>query len=148
MKTFTATLSIILLMSVSSQAQTSTYYNPKGIALKGYDVVAYFTDGAAVKGDKKFSISWDSTTWHFRNQKNLDVFKADPQKYVPQFGGYCAYGASENHKAPTQPDAFTIVDGKLYLNYNRGVKELWLKDSAEHIRNAEENWPALKHQKF
>jgi YHS domain-containing protein len=148
MKTFIATLSLILLMSVSSQAQTSTYYNPKGVALKGYDVVAYFTDGAAVKGDKKFSISWDSTTWHFRNQKNLDSFKADPKKYVPQFGGYCAYGASENHKAPTQPEAFTIVNGKLYLNYNKDVKELWLKDSAEHIRNAEENWPALKHQKF
>lgn len=130
-----------------SGAQTVTYYNPDGVAINGYDPVAYFVDHAAVKGVKQFSYSWQGTEWHFKNQANLDAFKADPEKYSPQFGGYCAYGASEDHKSPTEPAAFTIVNGKLYLNYNLKVKELWMKDTNGNIRKAEANWVTLKDKK-
>ena len=136
---------ILFTFSVScSVAQTTQYFNSGGVAIKGYDPVAYFSENAAVEGSKQFSYSWQNVEWHFKNQVNLDSFKANPEKFVPQFGGYCAYGASENHKSPTEPVAFTIIDQKLYLNYNLKVKELWLKDTKGRIEKAERNWVTLK----
>jgi hypothetical protein len=79
-------------------------------------------------------------------QANLDAFKLTPEKYAPQFGGYCAYGVSDDHKSPTDPDAWTIVDGKLYLNYNADVKTLWTKDQAGLIQKANELWPTIKNK--
>ena len=118
----------------------------KGVAIRGYDPVAYFTDSKAVKGSKKFSYTWLGTEWRFRDKGNLEQFKSDPEKYAPQFGGYCAYGVSENHKSPTDPDAFTVVNEKLYLNYSIMVKELWTGDREKHIVNAEKNWVELKNK--
>jgi len=129
---------------VLANAQSPAYYNEKGVAIKGYDVVAYFTDHTPVEGSKNFSYNWEGTEWHFKNQANLDAFKANPVTYAPEFGGYCAYGVSENHKAPTDPAAFTIVDNKLYLNYSPEVKKLWIKDTKGRIKKAEENWQKLK----
>lgn len=129
-----------------SEAQTR-YFNKSGVAINGYDPVAYFTDNKPVEGSKQFSYSWEGAEWHFRNQQNLDTFKQNPEKYAPQFGGYCAYGVSEDHKSPTQPEAFTIVDQKLYLNYNMKVKELWMKDTKGRIEKAEGNWVTLKDKK-
>lgn len=139
-------LTIILLATSGHYVlcQTSPVFSPDGIAIKGYDAVAYFLDGEPVKGVKEFSHSWQGAEWCFKNQTNLDIFKADPEKYTPQFGGYCAYGASENHKSPTEPAAFTIVNNKLYLNYNQKVKELWIKDTIQNIKKAEINWITLK----
>lgn len=129
------------------KAQTgSTFFNSKGIAVRGYDVVAYFTDKAAVEGKKEFVFNWEATDWYFKNQENLEAFKANPSKYAPQFGGYCAYGVSENHKSPTDPNAFTIVDDKLYLNYSLKVKELWIKDTKGRIEKGESNWKNLKNK--
>ena len=139
---FTFTL---FILSVScSLAQTTSYCNSDGIAIKGHDPVAYFSENAAVEGLKQFSYSWQGVDWWFKNEANLAAFKANPEKYAPQFGGYCAYGASENHKSPTDPAAFTIVNDKLYLNYNMKVKELWSKDSKGRIEKAEKNWVTLK----
>jgi hypothetical protein len=87
-------------------------------AIGGYDPVAYFKESKPVKGQDQFTFVWKDATWKFSSAENLNDFKATPEKYAPQFGGYCAYGMSENHKAPTSPDAWTIVDEKLYLNYN------------------------------
>jgi len=143
-------ISVFLLVFaiVSVNAQTSpSYCNEKGIAIKGYDAVAYFTDHAAVEGSKKYSYTWEGTEWHFKNQDHLDAFKTNPEKYAPKYGGYCAYGVSENHKAPTDPHAFTILNDTLYLNYNLKVKEMWIKDTNGYIKKAEKNWETLKDQK-
>src|SRR5690349_21396347 len=126
---------IIILFAIAGHyalAQSSPVFSQDGIAIKGYDAVAYFLDGEPSKGVKQFSYSWQGAEWHIKSQTNLNIFKATPEKYAPQFGGYCAYGAMENHKAPTEPAAFTIVNSKLYLNYNQKVKELWVKDTIQN----------------
>src|ERR1700754_788456 len=124
-------LILFVLVAGNFAAQSTNYFNTSGVAIKGYDPVAYFKQNAAVKGDKQFVYSWEGTKWQFASQENMNAFKADPAKFAPQFGGFCAYGVSEDHKSPTEPDAFTIVDDKLYLNYNKDVRDLWKKDMKE-----------------
>lgn len=128
-------------------AQSSNYFNKNGVAIRGYDVVAYFVDQAAVKGIKEFSYSWQGAQWYFKNQGNVNAFKENPEKYAPQFGGYCAFGVSENHKSPTDPSAFTIANDKLYLNYNAEVKTMWVKDIKGNIEKGKNNWVRLKAEK-
>jgi hypothetical protein len=134
----------VLLISSASFAQKAAIFNEKGVAVHGYDVVAYFTDSKPVKGDSKFAFNWNNATWYFAGQQHLDLFKASPDKYAPQYGGYCAYGLSENHKAPTIPGAWSIVNGKLYLNYSMGVQTDWKKEQAKRILDADKYWPAIK----
>ncbi|MEM7357764.1 MAG: YHS domain-containing (seleno)protein [Pseudomonadota bacterium] len=112
-------------------------------AIKGYDTVAYFTEGKPVKGDEEFSTEYNEATWLFSSQENLDLFKADPEKYAPQYGGYCAYAVSQNTTASIKPELFTIVDGKLYLNYNESINDKWRANKAEFIADADQNWPKL-----
>lgn len=135
-----------LLIAGTVSAQKAEVFSTSEGAIKGYDPVAYFTSGKPEKGDPQFSFRWNDADWNFSNQKNLDAFKLSPEKYAPQFGGYCAYGVSDNHKSPTDPDAWTIVDGKLYLNYNKQVKELWSKDKPGFIMKANELWPTIKNK--
>ncbi len=144
-----ALFSIIVFVASAgcSIAQTTQYFNSNGVAIRGYDPVAYFTESKPVEGSKEFKYSWQGVEWHFKSQANLDMFKADPEKYAPQFGGYCAYGVSEDHKSPTEPAAFTVLDDKLYLNYNTQVKQLWMKDTKGRIEKAETNWATLKDKK-
>jgi YHS domain-containing protein len=105
---------------------------------------SYFADGKPVKGINQFAFSWNNATWYFSRKAHLDSFKTNPDKYAPQFGGYCAYGVSENHKAPTSADACTIVNGKLYLNYNTDVMAKFRKDINNRIDLANKNWPSVK----
>lgn len=141
-------LVIILLFMVSlNGANAQPIFTANGLAIRGYDPVAYFTDGKPVQGLPAFTYSWQGAEWRFKDKANLDLFKANPEKYAPQFGGYCAYGVSENHKSPTEPDAFTIVDDKLYLNYNLKVKEIWSRNRDERIVKANINWTGLKNEK-
>ncbi len=100
-------------------------------AIKGYDTVAYFTEGKPVKGRAEFSTTYMDATWHFSSEQNLQLFITNPEKYAPQYGGYCAYAVSRNTTASIKPDIFNIHDGKLYLNYNAGVQRRWLKKNAE-----------------
>ena len=132
-----------MLLSASIHAQTTFYSNKNGLAIKGYDPVAYFNEQKAVEGKNDFFYDWSGVKWLFKSQANLDAFKMEPQKFAPQYGGFCAYGTSENHLSPTDPNAWTIVDGKLYLNYNKDVKGLWSKDIPERIKKADANFPAL-----
>ena len=134
---------VALLLSVSTFAQTTSYFNTNGTAVKGYDVVAYFSEQKAVAGNVAFVYDWSGSRWLFSSQANLDRFKATPEAYAPQYGGFCAYGLSEKHKAPTDPNAWTIVDNKLYLNYNPATKEAWSKDISGRIKKANEVWPSL-----
>jgi YHS domain-containing protein len=145
MHRFITTVLVILAWSVS-EAQVQQLFKVNGVASNGYDVVAYFKEHAAIKGSDQFAATWEGAQWWFSSKENLEAFKQNPQSFAPQFGGYCAYGVSENHKAPTEPTAFTIVDGKLYLNYNLSVREKWAKDTKGYITRAEGNWPALKLQ--
>lgn len=134
---------LTLLISATGEAQDIKYYNTKGIAINGYAPVACFLQNKAVEGTDSYSTDWSGSKWKFISQANLDSFKIAPEKYVPQYGGYCAYGCSENHKAPTDPNAFTMVGNKLYLNYSLKVKEFWLKDTSGKIKAADGYWPAL-----
>jgi YHS domain-containing protein len=145
MKEFTTVLFSLIFLS-SSVAQSGETFTTKDGAINGYDPVAYFTEGKATKGKKEFSTTWNGAQWLFSSENNLEAFKTAPEKYAPQYGGYCAYGASEGHKSPTQPDAFTIVNDKLYLNYNKNVKIEWNKNQNERIQAADQNWPTLKNQ--
>ena len=137
---------LLFLVSTSAQllAQETDVFQKDGIAIRGYDPVAYFKQSKPVKGQETISYDWNGVKWLFSSDENKEDFKANPEKFAPQFGGYCAYGLSENHKSPTEPDAFTIVDDKLYLNYNLKVKELWKKDISGRIKKANELWPVLK----
>ena len=114
-----------------------------GLAVQGYDVVAYFTQDKPVKGESAFQYEHDGGIYHFSNAANRDVFASDPEKYVPAYGGYCAYGVVQGSKVPIEPDKFTIVDGKLYLNYNASVQSTWEKDIPGYITKADKNWTTV-----
>lgn len=129
---------------ITSVGQDGTYTTTDGFAIKGYDPVSYFTEGKAIPGVDAYVFEWSGVKWKLSSMANLEKFKQEPLKYAPQFGGYCAYGCSENHKSPTDPNAFTIVNNKLYLNYNTKVKEMWIKDTAIRITNADTYWKSLK----
>lgn len=123
------------------------YYTEKGVALDGQDVVAYFTQGKLVMGVSQFKHNWGGTTWIFASAANRDLFAKNPEKYAPQYGGYCAQAASEGNLVATQPDAWKIVDGKLYLNYDKKVQAQWMGDIPGHIVLANKNWPAILNNK-
>lgn len=115
-----------------------------GLAVHGYDVVAYFTQDKPVKGDARFAAVHGEATYRFSSQANLDAFAANPQKYVPAYGGFCAYGVSVNAKFDGNPENWKIVDGKLYLNLDSNIQQAWLKDVPGNIKKAEAIWPGIK----
>lgn len=145
MKTFTVLLLFIISTTFSAQKK---YYTKNGYAVEGYDVVAYFSK-KAVKGKKEFTTIYDETKFKFINKENLKKFKKSPKKYLPQYGGYCAYAvALKGKKVSINPETFEIRDGKLYLFYNSwGINtlNLWNKEGAEDLkRNADKNWKKIE----
>ena len=144
MKKLIVSMSLLFFISLAVVAQKAEVFSPSDGAIHGYDPVAYFKESKPVKGDRKYSLSWKSATWYFASQQNLDSFKADPGKYAPQYGGYCAYGLANGHKATTEPDAWLISDGKLYLNYDKDVQVKWKKKQTEYIQTADKIWPGIK----
>ena len=119
-------------------------FSTKDGAIRGYDPVAYFRDGKPVKGSPQFMHEWMGTQWRFANAANRDAFAAEPSKYAPQYGGYCAWAVSQGYTAEIDPDAWTIKDGKLYLNYSKSVQATWAKDIPGNIAKGDRNWPELK----
>lgn len=113
-------------------------------AIKGYDTVAYFTAGKALKGTDSFTFQWHNMTWYFLSSENRELFVAAPGKYAPQYDGYCAWAMTEARKAITDPEVWTIVDGKLYLNCSREAYGKWSKDIPGNIKKADANWLKLK----
>jgi YHS domain-containing protein len=140
----TMTILFVFFTFCQSFAQSSEVFTTEEGAIHGYDPVAYFKEGKPLMGKKEFSFQWNGAQWFFSSKQNLETFKSNPGKYAPQYGGYCAYGTSVGKKSPTQPDAFTIVNNKLYLNYNEDVKVLWNKEQKECIKKADQNWPTVK----
>ena len=112
-------------------------------AILGYDPVAYFTDGKAVKGQDGLAFDYLGAKWKFASQAHLDLFRANPDKYAPQYGGYCAYGVSQDNLVSIEPGKFKIFEGKLYLNYDADVQAKWLKDPAGYIKLADAKFQAL-----
>ncbi|MFA5072801.1 MAG: YHS domain-containing (seleno)protein [Nitrospirota bacterium] len=113
------------------------------VAIKGYDAVAYFKYSKALKGSDSFAFQWHGMTWYFAKKENRDLFAANPEKYAPQYDGYCAWAMSEGRKAITDPEIWKIVDGKLYLNCSKSAYEKWSKDIPGNIKKADENWMKL-----
>ena len=112
-------------------------------AINGYDPVAYFTVGKPVKGLETMVYEWMGAKWKFSSQANLDLFKANPEKYAPQYGGYCAYGVVQDALVKVEPEQFTVREGKLYLNYNAEIQAKWLKDPAGFIKQADTKFTEL-----
>lgn len=130
--------------SLSFAADTQIYSHKKHGAIRGADVVAYYELEAgekAILGKKSISHEYKGATWYFSTEANRDLFAANPEKYAPQYGGYCAYAVSQGTTASVQPDRWHIVDDKLYLNYNRSIEKKWYKDKDTAIQQADANWP-------
>ena len=114
-----------------------------GLAIRGVDPVAYFTDSKPVIGSPNHTVNHNGATWQFINAANKDAFVADPEKYGARYGGYCAYAASKGGLAKTVPEAWTIYEDRLYLNFSLEVRAIWLSDVPKHIAQADANWPAI-----
>jgi YHS domain-containing protein len=132
-----------LLFPLLVWAQKPGIYSDSAGAIRGYDPVAYFTHGTPVKGSAKHTLQWQGATWRFASAEHRDLFAKSPDKYAPQYGGYCAYGVAQNYAVSIDPAAWRIVDGKLYLNYSKGVQRDWDKDVPGYIRKADSNWPRV-----
>lgn len=132
-----------LMLAGAAAAQKAEVFSDGGAAIRGYDPVAYFTEGKPVQGKPEFTHQWKGATWRFASAANRDRFAAAPEQYAPQYGGYCAYGVASGYAVKTEPDAWSVVDGKLYLNYDRNVQASWVKDIPGYIRKADANWPAV-----
>ncbi len=115
-----------------------------GVAIDGYDPVAYFTEGKPVEGSSDHVFEWMDAEWHFANAEHRAMFAADPETYAPAYGGYCAWAVSQGYTADIDPDAWRIVDGRLYLNYSRDIQKRWETDIVGHIRAGDANWPEIK----
>lgn len=124
-------------------ATPPVYMDRKGVAIDGSDAVAYFTDGKPVRGTTAFTHSWKGATWRFASAANRDTFAANPEAWAPQYGGYCAWAVSEGYTASTVPEAWKIVDGRLFLNYSRRFQRRWERDQDARIRAGDANWPSV-----
>jgi len=143
-------LLVVIAMSFSlavpsfAKAKSVIYKNWRGLAIKGYDPVAFHKDGKPIKGSSAYELEWKNATWRFANADHRDMFKADPDKYAPRYGGYCAWAVAQGSTAGVDPEnAWSIVDNKLYLNYNVKIKNKWEKDIPGNIRKADANWPGV-----
>ncbi len=147
-------LTLALLIGVASAAMAAdpintlersglAGYKPSGIAIRGFDKVAYFTEGDAVEGKASIAAKWKGAIWQFSKQEHLDLFKANPEMYAPQYGGYCAYGVAVDNLVKIEGDLWDIVNGKLYLNYNRRFQTKWEADTKNLIRIADSKFEAL-----
>lgn len=112
-------------------------YEHNGIAIRGYDTVAYFTQSKPVEGSDAFSTQWSGATWKFASQEHLNLFIENPEKYAPQYGGYCAYGVAQMNLVKIEPDQWTIIDDKLYLNFNAKLNKAWKKNTTSYIKMAD-----------
>ena len=125
------------------RAGTPPVYTERGVAVDGTDVVAYFTQGKPVAGRSDITHDWNGASWRFSTESNRDAFAKDPTAFAPQFGGYCAWAVSQGYTASTVPEAWKIVDGKLYLNYSRRIQRRWERDIPGLIAAGQSNWPAV-----
>ena len=137
-----ASLPVVALAGPALAAKPEVYAS-NGVAINGYDPVAYFTEGDAVEGSSSYETQWRGATWRFASAGNQAQFEANPEGFAPQYGGYCAYAVSKGGTATTSPDAWTVHEGKLYLNFNKVVRGIWSRDIPGHVAKADANWPSV-----
>ena len=137
---FSILCSFIFFQSIAFSAETTNF----AVAVQGYDVVGYFTDNKPVKGNGDHVVFRDGLTYLFANEEHKKMFEANPDKYLPQYGGWCAFGTAVGKKIASDPLAWKIIDGKLYLNLNVRVQKIWQKDIAGYIKKANRNWQQIK----
>jgi len=139
---------LLVLLVVGSVGSTyaSQQFERNGLAIDGYDPVAYFTEKKPVKGSPEFRTTYQGSTFLFASATHRDAFVAEPTKYAPQYGGFCAYGMAKGYKAVIDPAAFTVVRDKLYLNYSESVRTRWLSDIPGYVQKADTNWPDVQRQ--
>lgn len=148
LRTFISAVTALLLLSLVlpafAEAKEEIYTNWRGLAIKGYDPVAFFSDGAPVEGSKEYELTWKEAKWRFASAEHLDLFEADPERYAPQYGGYCAWAVAQGTTASVDPkNAWDIVGGKLYLNYSKEIQSQWAEDIPGNIAKADANWPGV-----
>lgn len=131
-------LALVVLAGTAVAAENNLTF--QGVAIQGYDPVAYFTEAKPVPGDPDITATHDGAIYRFASAEHRAMFEAAPGRYVPQYGGFCAYGAAQGYNAPVEPEQFTIADGKLYLNYNADVRKRWNGDRASYISKADAYW--------
>lgn len=130
--------------SVAVAADKDMNADANDVAISGYDTVAYFNKNMPVQGSDKYTAVYKNTIYKFSSEQNRDAFRANPEKFAPQFGGYCAMGVAMEKKLNVDPTAWRVVDGKLYLNLNKDVQTKWASDIPGHLNTAQTNWPAIK----
>jgi YHS domain-containing protein len=135
------------LPALPQTMKTLQNLDKKGVAIQGYDPVAFFTQNKPVMGSAQFQSSYKGATYYFASAEDKSAFDAAPAKFEPQFGGYCAYGVSQGHLAPVKIEAFQIVNGKLLMQYDLDVKGTFNKDQAGNLQKADQNWPSLVEKK-
>lgn len=145
MRSILVFLSLIFGLSFTAKAGEDAVYTGwlNNNAVSGYDTVAYFSEGKAREGSKEYTTTYKGANWRFVNAENLALFVANPEKYAPQYGGYCAWGLANGHAVSSDPEAWKIVDGKLYLNYNQKVQKRWIDDTEWAIIEADKQFPEL-----
>jgi YHS domain-containing protein len=148
MRRLLAILSPCAICLVGAAAFAGAYFERGGAAIDGYDPVAYFKEMRPVKGSPDFTATHEGSTFRFSSAANRDAFVADPIKYAPQYGGFCAYAVANGYKAKIEPDAFTIVEGRLYLNYDQSIQRRWRRDIPGYIRKGDRNWPEVSKKPF
>ena len=131
---------MLAMMLAGGAAGAQEVFADNGVALRGYDTVAYFTDGQAQAGEAGITADWAGVEWRFVSEDNRDAFLAAPESYAPQYGGFCAWTMAQGYRAPTNPHAWTVVEGRLYLNSSTRVHRRWARDMPENIARADANW--------
>ena len=137
---------VLAIAAFAVNAWAGEFYEKDRVAIKGYDPVAYFSDKKPVKGSAEHKAEYKGSVFHFSSKANRDAFTANAAKYAPQYGGFCAFGTAGGYKAAVDPAAFTLVDDKLYLNYNKDVQKQWRADVPGFVAKADKNWPAVSQQ--
>lgn len=141
---FVLALGLLATAALQPAAAGNIWFASGEAAVRGYDTVAYFTEGRPVEGKRAFAHRWMDTEWRFASAVNRDLFAAEPEKYAPRYGGWCAWAVANGYTASTDPHAWKIVDGKLYLNYSKSVQRQWDRDIPGHIARGDRNWPGIR----
>ena len=132
-----------VLLSSRTALALDPIFTSRGKAIRGYDPVAYFTAGEPQEGLLRFTHRWKDALWYFVSAESRETFTGDPERYAPRYGGYCAWAVSQGYTATTDPEAWKIVDGKLYMNYSKSVQRRWEQDIPGNIAKADKNWPII-----
>ncbi len=143
-----SSLLLVAGLGTSSSLMAGEFFDEGGAAIRGYDAVAYFTDNKPVQGKPEFSTKYKGATFQFASAAHRDTFAANPEKYAPQFGGFCSYAAALGKKASVDPAAFSVVNNKLYLNYSKQVQVKWNEDVPGYIQKANNNWPTVSKTEY